>query len=146
MTHKSDVQRLIDICFQLVDLAHQTAHMTGEQRMAWAANQLRLCGFPTVPVGSSWGVLEDDVERAWPDDERMVSYYGPGPCGDVWYSGVGVRENRNSPHFWVMHEGKPEMIRFATASALPTNCGVPELARLTGELDELRQAVRKLTP
>jgi len=58
---KDEQQRLIDIAFQLVltyrdstVLQKQSAHEVA----AWVASQLEACGFPTKPVGASWGVLQ----------------------------------------------------------------------------------------
>jgi hypothetical protein len=56
-------QKLVDILFQCVSVATDPVHqslfsgMTQEQKMEWTANQLRMCGFPTVPMGASWGHL-----------------------------------------------------------------------------------------
>jgi hypothetical protein len=54
-------QALVDICFQLVASAKMNEKWfkaaTHEQLMAWVADQLRQCGFPTTPCGASWGVL-----------------------------------------------------------------------------------------
>ena len=63
-------QKLIDILFSCVltisDPEHASAFSkkTKEERATWVAEQLRSCGFDTVPVGASWGVL-----RRGNDDE-----------------------------------------------------------------------------
>ena len=57
---RSDEQKLIDICFELVLVATQNKKFckkSNEEKAAWVARQLRLCGFDTEPMGASWGVL-----------------------------------------------------------------------------------------
>jgi len=148
---RSDVQKLVDICFQLVGVTSDPQHrmffdrLTHEQKMEWVAGQLHECGFPTVPCGASWGVLADDMRRTWGDDEVTVSYYEAGVCGDVDFSGPGIRESDRSPHYWVMHDGKPALIRFAKVSPLAVNCTVAEWAKTRRGLDKLREAVTNLT-
>ena len=55
-------QRLIDICFSLVSCALDHAdywkNKPIEEKMTWVSNQLRDCGFDTIPSGMSWGVLK----------------------------------------------------------------------------------------
>lgn len=60
---KEDIQKLIDICFQCVLVATDDKNFkikngTDEEKATWVARQLRLCGFDTEPLGSSWGVLK----------------------------------------------------------------------------------------
>lgn len=58
-------QKLIDIMFQIAFAAAE--HMHGrsmEEIAAWVADQLRQCGFPTTPVGSSWGYLDKEYWNA----------------------------------------------------------------------------------
>lgn len=58
-------QKLIDIAFELVLTAHSWKDFQKKDREfigAWVAKQLEMCGFPTHPVGSSWGALIDDPE------------------------------------------------------------------------------------
>ena len=54
-------QSLVNLCFSLVLTAlDQKDYFDGldtSQKAEWVANQLRECGFPTLPAGSSWGVL-----------------------------------------------------------------------------------------
>jgi hypothetical protein len=61
---ESREQKLIDICFQLVMTLHNhqdfLASKSRDEIAAWVANTYRDCGFPTTPIGSSWGVL---IER-----------------------------------------------------------------------------------
>lgn len=72
-------QTLIDIIFNMAqisayhwgDLKRNTKKIENEKRrlkyydlkreahMAWVADQLKQCGFETIPMGSSWGVLKD---------------------------------------------------------------------------------------
>jgi len=59
-------QKLIDICFSIAITLHM--HQAGwkdasiEEVAEWVATQLQECGFPTHPVGMSWGVLEKESE------------------------------------------------------------------------------------
>lgn len=56
-------QKLIDICFQIgITIHHHNSLkvMSKEKLTGWIAEQLKECGFPTKPVGMSWGVLQDD--------------------------------------------------------------------------------------
>ena len=66
---RSKEQQLIDIMFQVaqhsaVYFCNETPDWkdyyrnTQEKHMEWVADQLRQCGFDTVPMGSSWGVLK----------------------------------------------------------------------------------------
>ena len=57
---ESREQKLIDICFSigLMIQSHESfAKKTTEETAEWVAWQLKLSGFPTEPIGSSWGVL-----------------------------------------------------------------------------------------
>jgi hypothetical protein len=62
----SNEQKLVDICFNV--LLHATdphsfewfVKATNEQKAEWLREQLKSCGFPTTPCGSSWGVLYDN--------------------------------------------------------------------------------------
>lgn len=60
-------QKLIDIMFEVAQASY-LMWRTPEERaeyyknirdghMEWVAKQLKECGFPTVPMGASWGVL-----------------------------------------------------------------------------------------
>lgn len=59
----SNEQKLVDICFELVSVCTHKNHikefenMTQDQKMEWVAKRLDGCGFPTKPMGCSWGVL-----------------------------------------------------------------------------------------
>jgi len=52
-------QKLVDIMFQVAFAAAGGGQGKSQEEIAaWVAGQLRDCGFPTTPVGSSWGVLD----------------------------------------------------------------------------------------
>jgi len=54
-------QKLVDITFQVSLMIHKNesfAEMNAEELTGWVALQLEMCGFPTKPVGSSWGKLK----------------------------------------------------------------------------------------
>jgi len=68
-TQQTNDQKLIDICFQIA----MTMHMLGivneskgpqlimsrDELADWIARQLKICGYDTEPVGSSWGRLKN---------------------------------------------------------------------------------------
>jgi hypothetical protein len=62
--NNSKEQKLIDICFSLVacaiDYSDYWEGKSIEEKMLWVSNQLKICGFETIPAGSSWGILKDD--------------------------------------------------------------------------------------
>lgn len=69
MSDKEKLQKLIDLCFEIGLTISDTGKDRGgndialhkkssEEKARWIAQQLRLCGFDTEPVGSSWGVLK----------------------------------------------------------------------------------------
>lgn len=58
-------QKLVDLCFSLV-LNYRTYQdnrlmkaKTQEEVAEWVAYNLRECGFFTIPMGMSWGILQD---------------------------------------------------------------------------------------
>ena len=55
------LQKLIDIMFEVAITINKNSksfqHLDNEELAEWVAKQLKACGFPTEPVGSSWGVL-----------------------------------------------------------------------------------------
>lgn len=67
MTQQNREQKLIDIIFSVAQASYLMRRTLEEQsdyyksirdeHMEWVAKQLELCGFPTVQMGSSWGVL-----------------------------------------------------------------------------------------
>ena len=61
---KSKKQKLIDICFELVLYARRSKleEKTMEETVKLVANRLEQCGFLTIPIGSSWGILIDNPE------------------------------------------------------------------------------------
>lgn len=71
---ESREQKLIDICFQLVMTLHNhqdfLASKSREEIATWVANTYRDCGFPTTPIGSSWGVLDTRTR-----DERLKTIH-----------------------------------------------------------------------
>lgn len=55
---KSSEQQLIDIMFEIAITSAQLMHGRTNQEIAeWVSLNLKECGFPTLPIGSSWGVL-----------------------------------------------------------------------------------------
>lgn len=58
----SSDQKLVDILFDIALTVHNRRDYfdgkTNEEVAQWAAKQLQDCGFPTTPVGMSWGVLQ----------------------------------------------------------------------------------------
>jgi len=60
---KSKQQELIDIMFQIGLTIHQYQSfqkMTKEEVAEWIAEQLRICGFDTEPMGASWAILKNE--------------------------------------------------------------------------------------
>ena len=60
---KSKEQKLVDICFQVAIMVHEHPSFKGkssEYVVEYVAEQLRECGFDTVPLGSSWGILRNE--------------------------------------------------------------------------------------
>lgn len=67
MTFDAQHQKLVDIAFQLVGIASTNPILLKKnhhERMEWVAEQLRHCGFPTKPMGASWGVLINEPTSA----------------------------------------------------------------------------------
>lgn len=67
-------QELASLCFSCVLTITSAPHAEPfskkptVEKAAWVAKQLRECGFPTIPMGSSWSYLVDSVEeskQAW---------------------------------------------------------------------------------
>ena len=55
-------QKLIDIMFQIGLMIHNNSYFknkTNEEVCAWIRSQLEQCGFETMPLGSSWGILKE---------------------------------------------------------------------------------------
>jgi PIN domain nuclease of toxin-antitoxin system len=61
---KAQEQKLVDIMFEVAltisDKKLKLYKKTNEEKAEWVADQLRKCGFNTMPCGSSWGVLLDN--------------------------------------------------------------------------------------
>lgn len=57
---RADCQQLIDILFQFMMMYHagEIYGHTRESLAEYMREQLKQCGFPTKPVGSSWAVIE----------------------------------------------------------------------------------------
>ena len=63
---KTKEQKLVDICFDLVLTATASPKFCGlsnEEKALWVSRSLYLCGFETIPVGSSWGILQDETPK-----------------------------------------------------------------------------------
>ena len=61
---KSNEQKLIDIMFQIALTIHNDIwflNKNNEEVCEWIRNQLKKCGFETMPLGSSWGVLKENI-------------------------------------------------------------------------------------
>ena len=70
---------LVDIIFSCVstvlDPRHHATFMTKsqEEKMQWVTDQLKGCGFPTMPVGSCWGrIIDPALVPADLKDEVMI--------------------------------------------------------------------------
>lgn len=66
-------QKLIDLCFSLCITMHLAKddwvqRVTREEVAEWVSQQLEGCGFPTKPMGSSWGILVQKTR-----DEKLDS-------------------------------------------------------------------------
>lgn len=58
---KSNEQKLIDIIFEIGLMIHNNEwfnEKSNEEVAEWIREQLKICGFDTEPIGSSWGVLK----------------------------------------------------------------------------------------
>jgi hypothetical protein len=68
MDNMKKEQELIDLCFQIAltisDKRYRETFdkMSMEERAEWVRKQLSECGFKTHPCGSSWGVLDNEIE------------------------------------------------------------------------------------
>ena len=63
MPEKSKEQHLVDLCFEIAITMQMNQKWLKKQSRddigKWVADQLKNCGFPTTPCGSSWGVLTE---------------------------------------------------------------------------------------
>ena len=58
---KSNEQKLIYIIFEIGLMIHNNEwfnEKSNEEVAEWIRKQLKICGFDTKPIGSSWGVLK----------------------------------------------------------------------------------------
>lgn len=72
---RSNEQKLIDICFQLVLAATDDADFCkedNESKARWVAHRLREHGFDTKPCGASWGVLKRKVAKDKEERRREI--------------------------------------------------------------------------
>lgn len=51
------VDLMFDICLSMKDRPDWVEKANYENICIWVAKTLRSCGYPTQPIGSSWGVL-----------------------------------------------------------------------------------------
>lgn len=57
---RSEQQHLVDIMFEVAQVAAEFMHGKSQDEICkWTAEQLRKCGYPTTPMGASWGVLDE---------------------------------------------------------------------------------------
>ena len=59
---RNNQQKLIDIMFEIALMIHNHPYFqdkNNEKICEWIRNQLKQCGFETIPLGSSWGVLKE---------------------------------------------------------------------------------------
>ena len=59
-------QKLIDLMFEMVLVATNDPVFCKRprgERMAWVANNLRIMGWDTHPIGMSWGVIVNEEFR-----------------------------------------------------------------------------------
>jgi hypothetical protein len=113
MTARSREQQLVDIVFSAAIKAALALHGKPTAEVAaWVADQLKQCGFPTEPMGMSWGVLQSmpmpDTAPEWilvtlldgyrkPFRPSAIITYGTLPSGsrfiDVGHGALEVRES-----------------------------------------------------
>jgi hypothetical protein len=64
MNTNSELQELIDICFDLALTALGNTEYfkdkSMEEKAKWVSCQLANCGFKTIPIGACWGSLIND--------------------------------------------------------------------------------------
>lgn len=57
-------QHLIDIVFEIAQISAEYMHgKTQKEICTWVAEQLKICGFPTIPIGMSWGYLTKEYRK-----------------------------------------------------------------------------------
>ena len=64
--HTRNEQKLVDSCYQIADTVRRHpdyfGEMSTEEVAAWVSKQLDDCGFKTIPIGASWGMLTDSPD------------------------------------------------------------------------------------
>jgi len=64
---KSEMNKLFSVWFQILLMVHSNRKyfedQTSEEVAEWAIGQLKECGFITIPLGSSWGVLTEVIRK-----------------------------------------------------------------------------------
>lgn len=70
-------QKLVDLCFSLCITLHASKDgwlkdATREEVAEWVHDQLEGCGFPTEPMGVSWGVLNKRTRNERLERIRMA--------------------------------------------------------------------------
>lgn len=70
---KSEAQKLIDILFDVALTIERANLADDEAKAAWVAQKLKGCGFYTMPVGSSWGVLVSESQYNYMHSNHKVS-------------------------------------------------------------------------
>jgi hypothetical protein len=64
MDNYDEKQKLIDICFEIAFFIannKKLQEMESEFLADWVRRQLKLCGFPTIPTGISYGILTEKI-------------------------------------------------------------------------------------
>lgn len=69
---RSPEQKLIDIMFSVALTSAEYKWKNREEHMEWVARQLKECGFPTIQMGSSWGVLERSYYDKQTSNKRSI--------------------------------------------------------------------------
>jgi hypothetical protein len=70
-------QKLVDICFEIGLLVNDPKYrskfrkLSQEELAQYVADQLNKCGFPTQPLGLSWGILDPDSESSQVEIHRL---------------------------------------------------------------------------
>lgn len=58
--NNSERQKFIDVMFEIAMLSAKYMHGKSNEEIAkWVSDQLHTLGYPTTPVGASWGILND---------------------------------------------------------------------------------------
>ena len=64
MANSTREQKLVDLCFEIGIMISTQKYdfkkMSVEEKAEWIAEQLKIAGFKTQPMGASWGVLKND--------------------------------------------------------------------------------------